>query len=47
LGFALRLVRNLADAVGGTLAIAPDGFVLTIPADAGEAPPASRSEGSA
>jgi signal transduction histidine kinase len=47
LGFALRLVRNLADAVGGTLAIAPDGFVLTIPAEAGEAPPASRSEGSA
>lgn len=47
LGFALRLVRNLADAVGGTLDIAPDGFVLTLPAEAGEAPPATRSEGSA
>jgi signal transduction histidine kinase len=47
LGFALRLVRNLADAVGGTLDIAPDGFILSIPAEAGEAPPASRSEGSA
>jgi hypothetical protein len=47
LGFALRLVRNLADAVGGTLDIARDGFILSIPAEAGEAPPASRSEGSA
>lgn len=47
LGFALRLVRNLAEAVGGELDIAPDGFVLTIPAEAREAPPASRSEGSA
>ena len=47
LGFALRLVRNLADAVGGTLDIIPDGFVLTLPAETGEAPPATRSEGSA
>jgi signal transduction histidine kinase len=47
LGFALRLVRNLADAVGGTLDIARDGFILSIPAAAGAAPPASRSEGSA
>jgi signal transduction histidine kinase len=47
LGFALRLVRNLAEAVGGALAIGPDGFVLTLPAEAGEAPPATRSEGSA
>jgi hypothetical protein len=47
LGFALRLVRNLADAVGGTLDVSPDGFVLTIPAEADEAPPATRSEGSA
>jgi signal transduction histidine kinase len=47
LGFALRLVRNLADAVGGTLDVTPDGFVLTIPAEALQAPPASRSEGSA
>ncbi|HTU12634.1 MAG TPA: histidine kinase dimerization/phospho-acceptor domain-containing protein [Allosphingosinicella sp.] len=37
LGFALRLVRNLADAVGGTLDVTPDGFVLTLPAEAGEA----------
>ena len=47
LGFALRLVGNLADAVGGTLEITPDGFVLTIPAEADEAPPVTRSEGSA
>ncbi len=46
LGFALRLVRNLAEAVGGTLEIEPDVFVLTLPAEAGEAPPATRSEGS-
>ncbi len=47
LGFALRLVRNLAEAVGGELDIGPDGFVLTLPAEAEEAPPATRSEGSA
>ena len=47
LGFALRLVRNLAEAVGGALEIGPDGFVLTLPAEAEEAPPATRSEGSA
>lgn len=47
LGFALRLVRNLAEAVGGALDIGPDGFVLTLPAEADEAPPATRSEGSA
>ncbi len=46
LGFALRLVRNLAEAVGGTLDIAGEGFVLTLPAEAGEAPPVTRSEGS-
>jgi signal transduction histidine kinase len=46
LGFALRLVRNLAEAVGGTLEIEPEAFILLIPAEAGEAPPA-RSEGSA
>jgi hypothetical protein len=45
LGFALRLVRNLAEAVGGTLEIEPEAFVLIVPAEAGEAPPA-RSEGS-
>jgi signal transduction histidine kinase len=47
LGFALRLVRNLAEAVGGALDVTPDGFALTIPAEETEAPPASRSEGSA
>ena len=47
LGFALRLVRNLADAVGGSLEIESDAFVLILPAEAGEAPPATRSEGSA
>jgi His Kinase A (phospho-acceptor) domain len=47
LGFALRLVRNLAEAVGGTLEIEPEAFVLIIPAESGEAPPATRSEGSA
>jgi hypothetical protein len=47
LGFALRLVRNLADAVGGTLDITPDGFVLTVPAEADDADIDNRSEGSA
>ncbi|MFS0736978.1 HAMP domain-containing sensor histidine kinase [Sphingomonas sp. 1P06PA] len=31
LGFALRLVRNIADAAHGTLAIEPDQFVLRLP----------------
>lgn len=31
LGFALRLVRNIADAAHGTLAIEPDRFVLRLP----------------
>lgn len=31
LGFALRLVRNLARSTGGDLAIEPDAFVLTLP----------------
>ena len=47
LGFALRLVRNLAEAVGGELAIEAEAFVLTLPAEADEAPPAAHSEGSA
>ena len=47
LGFALRLVRNLAEAVGGSLDIEPEGFLLTLPAEADEASPATRNEGSA
>ena len=31
LGFALRLVRNLARSTGGDLSIEPDAFVLTLP----------------
>jgi hypothetical protein len=34
LGFALRLVRNLAETVGGGLIIAPDRFLLHVPAAA-------------
>jgi signal transduction histidine kinase len=34
LGFALRLVRNLAEAVGGTLTITADRFLLHLPAAA-------------
>jgi hypothetical protein len=47
LGFALRLVRNLAEAVGGGLEMGPDRFALTLPAEDSSAPPATRSEGSA
>jgi hypothetical protein len=47
LGFALRLVRNLAEAVGGSLEMGPDRFLLTLPAEDSAAPPASQSEGSA
>jgi len=47
LGFALRLVRNLAEAVGGGLEVGPDRFILTLPAEESAAPPASRSEGAA
>ena len=32
LGFALRLVRNLAEAVGGALAVGEAGFALYLPA---------------
>ena len=32
LGFALRLVRNLAESVGGALTIAPNSFALHLPA---------------
>jgi hypothetical protein len=31
LGFALRLVRNLAEGVGGTLTVQPERFVLELP----------------
>lgn len=37
LGFALRLVRNLADAVGGRLSIEEDRFVLNLPGPAASA----------
>ena len=37
LGFALRLVRNLADAVGGRLTIEDDRFVLVLPGAPGGA----------
>ena len=47
LGFALRLVRNLALAVGGSLAIEPTRFALHLPAAAEEVPPAEQGEGSA
>jgi signal transduction histidine kinase len=45
LGFALRLVRNLAEAAGGGLAIGPERFTLDLPAEAGGAA-AAPSEGS-
>ena len=35
LGFALRLVRNLAEAVGGALAIEEARFALHLPAECG------------
>jgi hypothetical protein len=45
LGFALRLVRNLAEATGGTLAIGADRIVLSLPAaDLGEAAPTQEKE---
>jgi signal transduction histidine kinase len=43
LGFALRLVRKLAEAAGGALEIRQDSFVLTLPA-AAAAPPATAQE---
>ena len=42
LGFALRLVRNLAEAVGGALLIGDDRFYLYLPP---QEPPAERSSG--
>ena len=47
LGFALRLVRNLADAVGGTLRIEPSRLALYLPIVAEAALPAGQGEGSA
>jgi hypothetical protein len=44
LGFALRLVRNLAEAVGGALQIEQDRFSLFLPAF--EAPELSSGQGS-
>jgi hypothetical protein len=46
LGFALRLVRNLAEAVGGSLRIEPSRLALYLPAMAEEAVPAGQGEGS-
>jgi signal transduction histidine kinase len=46
LGFALRLVRNLAEAAGGALDIGPTRISLFLPAIAGDAPAAGQSEGS-
>jgi His Kinase A (phospho-acceptor) domain len=43
LGFALRLVRNLAEAVGGSLGVEEDRFALTLPVLHGEAPAAGQS----
>ena len=37
LGFALRLIRNLASGAGGSLDIRPDAFVLRLPVEAGAA----------
>ncbi len=42
LGFALRLVRNLAEAVGGALTVGTDRFSLFLPT---HEPPAERSSG--
>ncbi|HYN46571.1 MAG TPA: sensor histidine kinase, partial [Allosphingosinicella sp.] len=47
LGFALRLVRNLAEAVGGSLRIEASQFALCLPAAADAAAPAEHGEGSA
>jgi signal transduction histidine kinase len=47
LGFALRLVRNLAEAVGGSLGIEPARLALYLPAVADAAVPVGQGEGSA
>ena len=43
LGFALRLVRNLAEAAGGALVIGDTRIALRLPAIAAEAPEAGQS----
>ena len=45
LGFALRLVRNLAEAAGGTLLIGDERISLLLPAHAEAAPVAGKEEG--
>ena len=47
LGFSLRLVRNLAEAVGGALAIEETRFALHLPAEGEQSAPAGQGEGSA
>ena len=47
LGFSLRLVRNLAEAVGGALAIEETRFALRLPAEGEQSAPAGQGEGSA
>ncbi len=47
LGFALRLVRNLAEAVGGALAVDEAGFALYLPALAPVEHPAGQGENTA
>ena len=47
LGFSLRLVRNLAEAVGGALAIEETRFALHLPAEDEVSAPAGQGEGSA
>jgi len=47
LGFALRLVRNLAEAVGGALSVDAAGFTLDLPVSASAERPPERSEGRA
>ena len=42
LGFALRLVRNLARSAGGDLAIEADAFVLTLPTEARDEVPSGQ-----
>jgi len=44
LGFALRLVRNLAEAAGGALAVGPVSFTLDLPAALPAARPAAPGE---
>ncbi|HKR25782.1 MAG TPA: HAMP domain-containing sensor histidine kinase, partial [Allosphingosinicella sp.] len=46
LGFSLRLVRNLAEAVGGALAIEETRFALHLPAEGEQSAPAGQGEGS-